>query len=390
MTVIAKEEGTAPDVRLLLLMLGIAAVGAQALMLSPLLTDIAQTLKAGAREVGFASAAYGIGVALSALLAAPRLGGWEKRKALRVAFLVMAAGLGVCAFSWDWRVLVVVQAVTGLAAGVIIPGTYAFTAEISPPEKRSQAIGRVLFGWSVAMVGGVPLAAALSAWVDWRGIFLIVAGLSLFMVLMMGLLPRGAALPSMQTTSYRAAIGVPGALLGLAATFCYMIGFYQTYTFIGDHVRTLHGAGAWLGGLISLSYGIGFGAGVVFDKWIDRMGPGRVMAGALFLVGLNYAVLPLATAHVWTTATYPFFWGLANHLCMTSLVAYLGQAPGEKRATIMGLFSFTTYAAVGMGGAIYGSVYDQFGFTIVSLAATATLWLGATAVLLLRPAQPAG
>lgn len=390
MTVIDKEKGSAPDVRLFLLMLGIAAVGVQALMLSPLLTDIARSLSAGAKEIGFASAAYGIGVAVAALLAAPRLGAWEKRKALRIAFVVMAAGLGICALSWDWRLLVAGQAITGLAAGVIIPGTYAFTAEISAPQKRSQAIGRVLFGWSVAMVGGVPLAAALSAWVDWRGIFLIVAGLSLFMVVMMGLLPRGAVAPSLQTTTYRTALSVPGALLGLGATFCYMIGFYQTYTFMGDHVRGLHGAGAWLGGLISLSYGIGFGAGVVFDKWIDRTGPGRVMAGALFLVGLNYAVLPFATSHVWTTATYPFLWGLANHLCMTSLVSYLGQAPIEKRSTIMGLFSFTTYLAVGVGGAIYGSVYDQFGFLAVSLAATATLWLGATAVLLLRPTQPAG
>jgi predicted MFS family arabinose efflux permease len=173
-------------------------------------------------------------------------------------------------------------------------------------------------------------------------------------------------------------------MLGLAATFCYMLGFYQTYTFIGDHVRGLHDAGAWLGGLVSLSYGIGFGVGIAFDKWIDRTGPGRVMAGALFLVGLNYALLPLATLSVWTTATYPFLWGLANHLCMTSLVAYLGLAPAEKRSTIMGLFSFITYVAVGLGGAIYGSVYDLFGFAVVSLMATATLWLAALAVALLR------
>ena len=384
------EKHATSSAGLVLIMLGIAAVGVQALMLSPLLTDIARTLNTGAREVGFASAAYGIGVALAAFIAAPRLGSWEKRKALRLAFIVMAAGLALCALSWDWRVLVFGQAVTGLAAGVIIPASYAYTTEISRPEQRSQAIGRVIFGWSVAMVAGVPLAALLSAWVDWRGIFLLVAGLSFVMALVMGLPPRGATLPSVQTTSYRAALTVPGVLLGLVATFCYMIGFYQTYTFIGDHVRTIHGVGAWLGGLISLAYGIGFGAGVILDKWIDRMGPGRVMAGALFLVGLNYAVLPFATMHVWTTVTYPFFWGLANHLCMTSLVAYLGHAPAEKRGTIMGLFSFITYVAVGLGGAIYGSVYDHFGFGAVSLAATATLWLGAIAVLLLRPRQPLG
>jgi MFS transporter, DHA1 family, inner membrane transport protein len=114
------------------------------------------------------------------------------------------------------------------------------------------------------------------------------------------------------------------------------------------------------------------------------------MPGALFLVGLNYAALPFATWHIWTTATYPFFWGLANHLCMTSLVAYLSQAPVEKRGTIMGLFSFITYVAVGVGGAVYGSVYDHFGFMAVSLAATATLWIGAAVAVLYRSVQPVG
>jgi len=382
----SSEARTSGDSSLALLMLGIAAVGIQALMLSPLLTDIARSLEANAREIGFASAAYGLGVALAAFLAAPRLGNWQKRTALRLAFVVMAAGLAACGLAWDWRILVGGQALAGLAAGIIIPGSYALTAEISAAERRSQAIGRVIFGWSAAMVGGVPLAAFLSAWVDWRGIFFLVAGLSVAMALVMGLLPHGVShQPSTFRTSYRAALAVPGALLGLGATFCYMIGFYQTYTFIGDHVRTFHGAGAWLGGVISLAYGMGFGAGVVFDKWIDRIGPGRIMAGALFLVGLNYAVLPLATMQIWMTATYPFLWGLANHLCMTSLVAYLGSAPADKRGTIMGLFSFVTYVAVGLGGAIYGTVYDHFGFAAVSWAATATLWVAALAVLALRP-----
>jgi predicted MFS family arabinose efflux permease len=42
---------------LLLLMSGIAAVGIQALMLSPLMPDIAQALAAGPVEVGIASGA---------------------------------------------------------------------------------------------------------------------------------------------------------------------------------------------------------------------------------------------------------------------------------------------------------------------------------------------
>lgn len=369
---------------LTLLMAGIGAVGLQALMLSPLLTDIAHALDAGPRELGFASGAYGAGVAIMAFLAAPRLGHWPKRTAIQYAFALMSAGLALCAAAWDWRVLVAGQFITGLAAGVIIPGTYALTADITPTELRSQAIGRVIFGWSVAMVGGVPLAAALADLIDWRTTFAIVAAIAGAMVALIGLLPRARPAAS-QRVRYREALSVKGVPLALVATFAYMIGFYQTYTFIGDHVRLLHDTGAWLGGLIAGSYGIGFGVAVVFDAWIDRTGARRLMALALFLVAVNYLVLPFAMMAVWAVVLYPFIWGLANHLCMNVLVSFMGSAPSEQRGTVMGLFSCITYVANGLGGAIYGSVYAGYGFTAVSFAATATLLAAALAVALFLP-----
>src|SRR5205085_1720231 len=97
MTATADVQARLNTASLMLLMAGIAAVGLQALMLSPLLTDIAHTLNAGPRELGFASGAYGAGVALMAFLVAPRLGHWPKRTAIRCAFAVMTAGLSLSA-----------------------------------------------------------------------------------------------------------------------------------------------------------------------------------------------------------------------------------------------------------------------------------------------------
>ncbi len=156
-----------------------------------------------------------------------------------------------------------------------------------------------------------------------------------------------------------------------------MIAFYQTYTFIGDHVRQLHGVGAWLGGAISLAYGLGFGAGVIFDKWIDAKGPAQVLPLALALVGCNYLALPFAASGVAVIAVYPVVWGLANHFCMTSLVSHMGALSPPHRGAIMGLFSFTTYVALFTAGAVYGPVYDAKGFFAVSFASSATLFLAA-------------
>lgn len=373
---------------LLLLTFSIAAVGIQALMLSPLLTDIARGLATGAKEVGFAAAGYGAGVATAALLAAPQLGRWPKRTAIRLCFAILAAALLACGLAVNWQMLVVAQFVAGLASGVIIPATYALSGDIAAPEARAHAMGRVLFGWSVAMVGGVPLAALLSGVAGWRGTFMIVAAIALAMAAAGALLPRTASTSSADPVRYAAVFRIPGATVGYLATFAYMIGFYQTYTFIGDHVRHLHGAGAWLGGTISLSYGIGFGVAVAFDRWIDRKGPRTVMPLGLFLVGLNYAVLPFAAGSLPGIMIYPFLWGMVNHFCMTALVAHLGSLSSAMRGTIMGLFSFTTYFALGTAGAIYGPIYDHHGFFATSFAAAATLFLAMGLAWWTRPAPP--
>ena len=362
---------------LLLLTLSIAAVGIQALMLSPLLTDIAVGLGTQAKEIGFAASAYGVGVASAALLAAPQLGHWPKRSAIRIAFAVLAVSLFLSAFAWDWRVLAAAQLVAGLASGVIIPATYALTGDIAPPERRSQDLGKVLFGWSIAMVAGVPLAAVLSAFVGWRGTFLIVGAVAAAMPLAGVLLPRVTSAGMGERVRYADVLGLPGAWVGYLCTFAYMIAFYQTYTFIGDHVRQTHGAGAWLGGTISLSYGIGFGLGVIFDKWIDRKGPTRMLPLGLLLVGINYLVLPFAAERIVTVAAWPFFWGLANHFCMTTLVSYMNTLSPRLRGTIMGLFSFTTYVSLGTAGVVYGPVYEAHGFYAVSFASAATVAVAA-------------
>lgn len=375
---------------LLILMCGIASVGIQALMLSPLLPDIAAALQASPREIGLATGAYGVGVALAALLAAPRLGQWRKALAIQLAFAVMALGLALCGIAWDWRILVVGQFVTGLSAGIILPATYGLAAELSPPEMRSRAIGKVIFGWSVAMVGGIPLAAFLADLLDWRSTFGLISIVSMVMVAIVGLVPRASGTIAAERISYMQVFDVPGMKLCLLATFAYMIGFYQTYTFIGDHVRNLHHAGAWLGGVVACSYGVGFGAAILCNSWLDRQGPVRVMALSLFAVGLNYVVLPFAMSALWSVFLFPFVWGLANHFCMNVLVSFIGGAPPAARSTAMGLFSFITYVAVGLGGAIFGTVYTIAGFRTVSFAATATLWFAAILVALLLKRQTSG
>jgi len=99
------------------------------------------------------------------------------------------------------------------------------------------------------------------------------------------------------------------------------------------------------------------------------------------LVSINYVVLPFAAERVLTVMAWPFFWGLANHFCMTVLVSYMNSLSPRLRGTIMGLFSFTTYFSLGTAGAVYGPVYQVHGFFVVSFASAATVAVAAVIAL---------
>jgi predicted MFS family arabinose efflux permease len=361
--------GRLPAAALAILMAGIAVVGIGSLMLSPMLTDVMADLRAGPERIGLAVGAYGAGVALSAFISAPRLDRWPRRAALQTAFLLMMAGFAIAAFAFDWRVLLAGQFVAGVACGVAIPGTYAAAADISPPEMRTQALGRVVLGWSIALVMGVPLAAVMADTVGWRGAFALVAALSGAQVLLLRRLPITGRPSAEAPAAYGAALAAPGVKPLLLGTLAFMFAFYGSYAFLGDHLRQLHGAGAWLVGLVAMSYGAGYGITAFADRLIDRADPRRVLPPAI--VCLEYLVLPFMTRAAAVMIAFAFVWGVINHFAMTSLVSSISRAPAGARGTALGLFSTVTYVAHGLSGPAMGWLYAHHGFEAVSWTAAA-------------------
>ncbi|NIA71914.1 MFS transporter [Pelagibius litoralis] len=360
------------------LMLGIAVVGAQALMVAPMLTDMARDLGVGPAVIGRAHGVYGAGVALAALAAAPRLDLWPRRATLIAAMAALALALLTASFAGNWWVLAAAMGACGLAAGIILPSVYALAGDLSPPALRARAVGRVITGWSLALVLGVPLAAFLSELFGWRGVFAIMAGLAALSAFTFLILPGRSEALSAASVSYRQAITQPGVVRLLLVTLAYMIAFYGTYTFLSDHLRGLHDAGAGLGGLIALSYGLGFGAAVAFDGLLDRLGPWRLAAPVFVLIAGIYLVQP------WAAAAGPLAivllaapWGVLNHFGLNIIVSLLSGGPEATCGAVMGLYSGVTYIAHFIAGAVMGLVYADFGFTVLALVAGGWLVLAA-------------
>ena len=278
----AKGDGAAavPLAAVLPLMLAVTMVGGQSLMAAPLLPDIAGTFGVPAAQVGLGIGAFGGATALTALLLAPRLDRTARGRVLGGALALSALALATVAAAPGLAVLAVAQALGGVAAGIVLPTAYATAGDLAPQQARGRWVGRVLMGWSLALVLGVPVAGALGEAVGWRGVYALAAVTALGAAAAALRLddPRPAASRAGAPIRLTALAGRPEILRLLAVSALIMAGFYGNYAYLGAHVRAVHGAGAGAAGALVLAFGLGFAAAAWLGGRVDRLGPARALA----------------------------------------------------------------------------------------------------------------
>lgn len=263
----------------------------------------------------------------------------------------------------------------------MLPSIYALATAIAPPGRESRVLGRVLTGWSLSMVAGVPAAALLTDLVGWRACFLALAALAALALPGIAKLPRASARPAAESSprALLAPLRYPTVPALFLVCLAYMASFYGVYAFVGDHVRGLQGVSASSAGLIVLAYGLGFGAASLGDGLVDRLGPQRVFPLALAVLAVIYAVMAPAAESFALIVALAALWGFANHFGLNILVLLLSRARPEQRGAVLGLNSAVTYAGALAGVAAAGALYDGIGFA--ALGYGAALLMGAAALL---------
>lgn len=358
------------------LMFAVSVVGSNGLALSPILSDVARSYSTSPLTISTAISAYGGATAASAFFLASRIDRIGIRRSLlgAMAALIMALVLSACAP--HWIVLTLAQALAGAAAGVILPAAYGSASLIAPPGQEARTLGRVIAGWSVSLVAGVPLSALISDAVGWRATYGTLALCAAVAVLGLRKLPeRRVANPAplrlarlLAPLSYR---DVPALLLGCLA---FSSAFYGVYAFLADHVRSVLALSAGQVGFIAFAYGAGFlVAGVAGAPLIERLGPRRALPLALGIIALVYVGLLPAAHALAAVLAIAALWGAASQLSLNLLVLLLSRARPDERGAVLGLNTCTTYLGASVGTAVAGTIYTHAGFDALGLAAACAL-----------------
>lgn len=370
---------------ILLLMISIGLIGANSLVLSPIAADVARGLGLdNAATVMTASAIYGGCVALSALFLAPRADRVGPHKALKTSLVVVFVGLACSSVAPSLSILSLSQGLAGVGVGMAIPAIYSLAAIIAPKGKEARTMGLVLTGWTLSMVGGVTLSAYVAEFFGWRAVFVL---LTFGIAVIYGVIRR-AEFPVVQTsdrvTSPLSALQVPGIVPALFSVLVLGSGFYGIYNYLGAHLAGALARDVSDAGWLTLAYGLGFGAAMLIDPWLDKVGPRRGLLAVFSSLTLYYCVMTFWSLNYGVLIALMAGWGVLQHLGLNLTVSRLSALDPSQRGAVMGLNSTIMYVSVFGATMVFRPIYEAGGLAWCMGASALLAGLGATEALYAR------
>jgi predicted MFS family arabinose efflux permease len=376
----SKQTGTI-DLRIILLTLGMFALGTDAFVVAGVLPIIAHDIQVteglAGQLVTIFSLTYGLGAPVLAALT----GRFSRNQVLMVALAAFALVNIGSALAPNFSLLLFTRLLAGCCAALYAPLAYTVGTSLAPAEKRGQALALVVLGLTVATVFGSPLGTWIGEHFNWRLSFALVAVLAgiAFIGLLLGRLPSAGAAPILSLKARLAPVAEPHLLLALAPALLWNLSIYVIYTYIapilqqGLHITDVSG--------LLLVFGIGVVLGNIGGGFIaDRFGAIRPIVASLIVLILVFVTLPFSTTTIPGTIAALFIWGIAGTLVFTPQQhRMLGLAP-QHANVILALNNSTLYLGIAGGAAVGGFALQftsvtHFGWIAAAFALLALLVL---------------
>jgi predicted MFS family arabinose efflux permease len=333
-------------------------------------------------QVGFLATAYAAAATLSAIPVSALTARLPRRPLLVAVLLGFATGNAVTAASSSYPVTIGARVLVGLLGGVAWSMLAGYAARIAPAELRGRAVAIALSGITLALVAGLPLAAAAATQFGWRATFLGLSGAALLLAAWSAMsLPslsgEGAAgLPAMTRV-----VRLSGVSAVLIVTGTLLLGHQAAYTYLAAVAERVGGVRPSVGLLV-------FGLGAVAGIWVTGVLVDRhlraVTIAALALVAGALLAVGVVLAAGWPSAAFlaaVAVWGLAFGGLPTALQTALIARAGTDNATAAGALQTTVYnVGVATGSLGGGVLLDHAGAAALPWAALPVVLLATAAV----------
>jgi DHA1 family inner membrane transport protein len=365
------------------------AIGTTEFATMSLLRYFARDLHIDEPTAGHVISSYAIGVVVGAPTIAVLSARVTRRSLLMGLMGVFALANLLSALSPTYTWMLVFRFLSGLPHGAYFGIATLVAASLVPTEKRTQAVGRVLLGLTVATIFGVPLANWIGRIYGWRWAFVVVAGLALLCAVLIALYaPRDRILAGASPLRELGALKRSQVWLTLATGAIGFGGIFAVYTYLGSTLIDVTHVSAGTAALVFSVFGVGMTAGnLVVPRFADRAlmpTAGVLLAGSAAVL----AIYPSAAVNLWTVSADVFLIGVGGALA-TVLQTRLMDVAGDAQSLAAAL-NHSAFNVANALGPWLGGMAIAAGFALTSTGyvgcALAVGGLAIWAVSRLRPA----
>lgn len=336
-----------------------------------LLTDIAQSFDMPTAETGLMMTAYAWTVLVMSLPAMLATGKMERKSLLVKLFVVFIIGHFLSVVAWNFWVLLIARMCIALSHAIFWSITASLVMRIAPKNKKTQALGMLAIGSSLATILGLPIGRLIGQLVGWRVTFGIIAVLAFAaMFLIIQLLPR---LPSKNAGSLASlpVLAKRPLLIGLYLTTALIISAHFTaYTYIEPFMIQIGQLPPNLTTLILLVFGLsGISASLLFNR-LYRFNPRKFILTAMALFIASLTLLLSSTHYTATIFSLAFLWGIGISCIGLALQMQVLKLAPDATDVATAIYSGIFNAGIGAGALFGGQIMKYVGLEYIG-------WIGA-------------
>ena len=353
---------------LLVLALGMFALGTGAFVTAGLLPPIAADLAVPVATVGQLVTVYAIAYAICTPLLAVATGALNRRRLLIGALCLFALANLLAALASSFLLLAAARMLAAVGAGLYSPAAMAVGASVAPLPRRAQALAVVSGGLTVANVFGVPLGTWIGADLGWRAAFGLVGAVSVLAALGVFLALRETpAQPVIPLSTRLALLRDRPTVLALSFTTLWTLSAFLSFTYIGPLLEETAGlTGAGLSGAL-----FAFGVSGMVGLWLgglgaDRLGSARTITICMPIAALAMLVVPVIGTSVVGALVSLTIWSAAGWAVHPAqLNRQIALAP-HATGVVLAFNASALYLGVALGAALGGIAYSFTSATMLA------------------------
>jgi predicted MFS family arabinose efflux permease len=344
------------DKRLLVLALGMFALGTDTFVMAGILPQLAHSFDVDIAVAGQLTTLYAIAYALLAPTIAAIAGNVPRKQ-------LMLAGLGIfvlanlaTALAPSFAVALASRVFAGLGAAMYSPTATGTGASIVAPNRRGQAIAVIVAGLTAATALGSPIGTVLGGLGDWRWTMYFVSAVGLAAGL--GILVLLRQVPLTPRIGLRARLApLKDSRIGwtLLTTYLGMAGNFLVYVYFSVVFDRVLVNALVFGALLVVWGASGTLTNIALARVLDRTSPTRVMFVVLAAQAVDMAFLPWTSASLWPAVVAVAIWGATGWGIQGPQQYRLVNIAPAIAPVLLGLNTAATYLGVTTAG-ILGAI----------------------------------